>query len=76
MQTGLLTSLCATVDLVVYLADVSADAMIEPSYTKCQPRFLTALGTVGYSSRCLKNSDGMTVIYYSMRHSPSYTRTR
>ena len=76
MQTGLLTSLCATVDLVVYLTDVSADAIIKSSYSKCQSYFLTAHGTVGYSLRGIKHSDGMTVIYYLMRHSPSYTRTR
>ena len=34
MQTGLLTSLCATVDLVVYLADVSAEAMIKSNHSK------------------------------------------
>ena len=49
MQTGLLTSLCATADLVVYLADVSVHAMIKSNYSKCESCFLTVLGTVGYS---------------------------
>ena len=35
MQTGLLTSVWAAVDLVVYLADVSADAVVKSSYSHC-----------------------------------------
>ena len=76
LQTGLLTSIWAAVDLTVYLTNVSADTVVKSSYSKCQLCLLTAHGTVGHFVRGIKNSDDMTVIYFLMCHSQSYTRTR
>jgi len=75
MQTGLVTSLWAAVDLVIYLTIVSATEAGQTKlllYQQCQ---LTDFGTVSrFPQRSKKNSDGTTVICYLMCHLPNYTR--
>ena len=74
VQTGLIMSLCAVIDLAVYLAVVSIDE-IRPDHLPTMISDRTR-ECVLFILEAKESADGMTVIWYLTCHLPSYIRTR